>query len=358
MRERILQSRVGKFVITHRVISAIFLIVVIGLIFLLRPKPTTPPEVVTVQKGTIEQTISGTGVVDSKTSVNLSFLAGGKVTYLGVKKGDTVTPYQTIATLDVRSVQKNIESTLIDYSKQRIEFDSTREGFQNRTPEQALSDAMRDALRNNQYDLNKTILSVEIQELARQNAILTTPIGGVVTRADIQSAGVTVGATTTFTVADPENIVFNIDIDEADIGQILVNQKARIVLDAYPDEVVELPVSQVDFASHLTSTGGTAYTVQLSFPKNSLFKYRIGMSGDAEIITKRQQNVLIIPISSLFQDEYVLVKNGDKFDKRKVVLGIQNDTQVEVKEGLKKGEIIAEQPLVADPKLEEEVEAK
>src|SRR5260221_3521584 len=102
---------------------------------------------------------------------------------------------------------------------------------------------MKRLLQNNQYDLNKTINSVELVDLARQQSILSTPIAGIVTRVDAPVAGVTaIAGSTTFTVVDPTSIVFDMDIDEADIGKIQEGQHAKITLDAYPNMTLSIPI--------------------------------------------------------------------------------------------------------------------
>ena len=94
--------------------------------------------------------------------------------------------------MDERTVQKNLEIALIDYSKQRLTFDQTLEKNQNRTPAEALNIDMKRILENNQFDLDKAIKSVELSDLAKQDSVLTTPISGIVTRSDVETAGVNI----------------------------------------------------------------------------------------------------------------------------------------------------------------------
>lgn len=320
------------------------LIILLLLFFIFRPKNPPPVETAAVKKGDLVISVSGTGTVQSLTSVNLNFLSGGKLVYLGVKQGDTVAPYQTIGVLDERSIEKNLQIALRDYAKQRNTFEQTKANNNNTTPQTAANDQVRRILENNQFDLEKAVISVELQDLAKQSSVLTTPIGGIVTRADVSSAGVNVSPTTTFTIADPDNLVFNIDVDEADIGKVSLTNFVKVTLDAYPQENITIPITNIDFASHTTTTGGNAYTVEATLPPNSSGKYRIGMNGNAEIILNEKKNILTVPLSAIFQENYLFVKKSQKFEKRKVILGIKNDTDVEVKTGLLPGEIIAVQP--------------
>jgi multidrug efflux pump subunit AcrA (membrane-fusion protein) len=68
------------------------------------------------------------------------------------------------------------------------------------------------------------------------------------------------------------------------------------------------------------------------------------MNGNASIITNRKTNVLTVPLSSLTDDNKVYIKEGNKYVKRNVTLGLQSDTETEITSGLSEGEL-----LVVDP---------
>lgn len=337
-------KKIINYALRHKIISAVAIIILAAVIFFLRPKPAKPIPTETVKKQDFVQSISITGSVNAEKSVDLTFQAGGLLTYLGVQKGDTVSQYQTIATLDQRTVLKNLQSALIDYSKQRNIFDQYRVDQQSIKPEDAVNDRLKRALQNNQYDLNKTIVSVDLQDLAHELTILTTPIAGIVTRADAKTAGVNVTTTTTFTVVDPNSLTFKMEVDEADISKVKVGQDVEVVLDSFPDRTLHLMVSSIDFVTHTTSTGGNAYNVKAKLSQNN--DYRVGMDGNAQIITDKKPNVVTVSLSSLFDNNKVYVKVGNKYEKRTLKLGLQNDTSAEVLGGLNEGETV-----VADPTL-------
>jgi HlyD family secretion protein len=332
------------FIKNHKKTSIAAVIILVLLILIFRPK--APKEIATqkVTQGDIKETVSASGNVSSQTSVDLTFPTGGKLVYLGVQKGDQVAAGQTIASLDTRTVEKNMQTALANYSEQRNTFDATKQQNNDHTPENALSDDMKRILENNQYDLNKAIYSVELQDLAKQQSYLTTPISGTVVRSDVTSAGVNVTPATTFTIADPDNLIFKVDVDEADIGKIHLGEPIAITLDAFPDQTINASVNYIDFASHATSTGGTAYTVQAALPLNTSDTYRIGMNGDAEITISEHHSVLVIPLSALIDDSHVFVKTGKTFEKRAIKTGIQSDIDIEVTDGLKSGDQVALQP--------------
>ena len=339
-------SKAIRFIFAHKKIVIILLVVVIaiGVYVSTRPSSVQQVETQTVKRQNLTQTLSVTGSIDSTNTVNLTFLAGGKLVYLGAKLGDHVKAGQTIAILDERTVQKNLEAALKDYSIQRNTFDQTKVDNKD-TP---LTDTVQRVLANNQFNLDKAVISVELEDLAKQNSVLTTPISGIVTRADVDTAGVNVSATTTFTVTDPNSLVFKMEVDEADIGSVKVGQPIIVTLDAYPNDTLHLRVDSIDFTSHSTSSGGTAYYVKAHVMPGETDTYRIGLNGDADITLQKVSNVMTVPIASIINDTYVYVKKGNKFIKTKLKLGLANDTDQEVISGLQVGDKVALDPTQAE----------
>ena len=103
-------------------------------------------------------------------------------------------------------------------------------------------------------------------------------------------------------------------------------------------------MTKIDFAAHETSVGGIAYTVETKLPPNNSLVYRLGMSGDAEILIAKKSDTLVVSLASITDDESVYVKVGDRFEKRKVKTGIQSDTEIEIVDGLQVDEEVALQP--------------
>jgi HlyD family secretion protein len=68
------------------------------------------------------------------------------------------------------------------------------------------------------------------------------------------------------------------------------------------------------------------------------------MSGNADIIIDSRNNVLSIQSSDIFDNNYVYVKTAKGFAKRKLNLGLQSDTQVQVLSGLSEGDTVAIDP--------------
>lgn len=299
-----------------------------------------------VKRSTFTRTVNSSGKTKAVRAVELKFQTSGKLTWVGVKEGDRVSAYQTIASLDVREVQKNLEKALRDYSAQRNDFEETwrvtYKGTSN--PESALTDTVKRILQENQWDLEKAVLDVELKHLSLEYATLVTPIAGIVTRVDTPIAGVNITpATAVFEVVDPSSLVFEANVDEVDAASLSIGKSATISLDAFPDTPFQGRVSKIAFSAKTSSGGATVFPVEVAIATSS--GIRIGMNGDVSITVDTREDALVIPNESVREDEkgtYVYRKEGESFKKIPVKLGVRrSDGESVVLSGLTLGDEIA-----------------
>ncbi|MBU2051642.1 efflux RND transporter periplasmic adaptor subunit, partial [Patescibacteria group bacterium] len=250
----------------------------------LRPKSIGEQfELAPVTREDIRQTVITSGKIRSQTQVDLKFQTLGRLSWVGVKEGDSVKKWQTIASLDQRELEKTLQKYLLDFSKERADFD---EDLKVTYKDTALTDTISRILQKNQYDLDKAVLDVEIKNIAIKLAALTSPIAGIVTNITVSVAGVNVTPTSAvFTVADPEHLLFEAEVDETDIGRLEVGQSAELVLDAFPDEPISLSVSRIDFNATIDSSGATVYQVEFDFDQSMIDHLRLGLNGEITITT-------------------------------------------------------------------------
>lgn len=333
------------FLKQRKLLSAfiILLLIILGLVAYNKLVPKPPEklyELTTVQKRHIQQTITASGTVHSETEVDLKFQTSGQIAWIGVKEGDYVQKWQAIASLDQRELRKNLTKELRDYSKERHDFE---EGKQVTYRDSVLTDTVRRILDKNQWDLDKAVLDVEIEDITLRLASIISPIDGIIIHIDVPVPGVNITSTTAlFTVADPNNLFFEAEIDEADISLITATQSAEIVLDAYPDESIPATVESIDFDASADSSGSTVFIVKFKLTNNNTQKFRLGMNGEVIINVAQKQNILTVPYQSLIEDDTIQVKlvKDKKVVEQEVTTGISNDDYIEITSGLKENDVI------------------
>ncbi len=188
-------------------------------------------------------------------------------------------------------------------------------------------------------------------------------------------------------VANLNNMEVEVDVNENDIVKINIGDETKIQVDAYLKKEFKGIVTSISNSASSTTTADqvTNFKVKVRILKESYMDliqgkpatyspFRPGMTATVDIITTRKENVIGIPISSVViksdttatnkieavEDkegdkvrtksdkklECVFVKVGDKAKIRIVKTGIQDDTNIEILSGLKKGDEVITGPYV------------
>jgi RND family efflux transporter MFP subunit len=170
-------------------------------------------------------------------------------------------------------------------------------------------------------------------------ATIVSPFTGVVS-----SVGLTVGqqatagsTTAAINVIDPTGHGVTLSVDVTKIAKVTVGQKAIVVPDG---SSIPLGATVSYVAAAPTSSGGTAYNVQLAFTSNPA-TLRDGIQAAVTITTAQAINALAVPTSAvnhLGAISYVLVSNGSTAKMQRITVGSVGSIYTQVTSGLKTGQ--------------------
>ena len=132
-------------------------------------------------------------------------------------------------------------------------------------------------------------------------ASIRSPIDGVVLSRKVEP-GQTVAASFTapvlFTLAeDLAEMELQVDVDEADVGQVKAGQAATFTVDAYSSRKYPAKITRVGYGSQ-TKDGVVSYKTILTVDNDDL-SLRPGMTATAEITTVERKDVLLVPNAAL-----------------------------------------------------------
>lgn len=175
-------------------------------------------------------------------------------------------------------------------------------------------------------------------------AFIYSPISGVVSEVTTQQGETVVAglnAPTFITVVDLSRLQVECYVDETDIGKISVGQEATFTVDSYPNKVFRAKVKKI-YPGAIIKNNVVFYDVVLEIldPYENLL--RPEMTAQVNIIAGKKENVLLVPSKAVKIDPqgnyFVMVKKGDKWEKRLIKIGWESKGKIEVVEGLKEGE--------------------
>jgi HlyD family secretion protein len=156
-------------------------------------------------------------------------------------------------------------------------------------------------------------------------------------------------------IVDPRSMVINATMNQSDVEQVHIGQKARVHFDAYPDLTLPAHVESVAAVAKPGMFRPTFFrevAVRLRLDKMDS-RVIPDLSVSAEIMIESDAQVsAAAPLGAVFQEAsvsgdgssskaYVFVKAANGWERREVEVGIHNNLIAAVKSGLKPGEVVA-----------------
>lgn len=143
--------------------------------------------------------------------------------------------------------------------------------------------------------------NLQSTETDLSKASIRSPINGVVLSREVEQ-GQTVAASyqapVLFTLAeDLAKMELQVDVDEADVGQVQAGQHATFSVDAWPGRQYTAVITRVGYGSQETD-GVISYPAVLEVNNDDL-SLRPGMTGTAEITTVTHEDALLVPNAAL-----------------------------------------------------------
>jgi len=326
-------------------------------------KPTT---------GYISESVTATGTIQPVDTVSVGTQVSGTIATLFADFNSTVKKGQLLAELDKTLFEATVEQTKANLAQAQSNLSYQESNF-NRQKQLYATGSISKAdyeLALNSYNTAKANVNNIIAQLksAQKNLSFTeiySPMDGVVLNRNV-SIGQTVAASfntpTLFVIAkDITKMQVQADVDEADIGNVKESQRTTFTVDAYLDDIFDGTVKEIRLQPTTTSNVVTYTTIIDASNDNK--KLMPGMTANIIIYTKEIKNALLVsaealkfmptqdmaqqfeikPLRSENQDKKnqdsvestsIWVEADNKLVEKKIKTGLNNNTQVEVLEGL------------------------
>ncbi len=192
-----------------------------------------------------------------------------------------------------------------------------------------------------EIDLRMAELAVEQARVSLSQAVLVAPFDGVIATNNLVAGEIPPTPDAAIELIDPSNYYVDLPIDETDIVSMETGQPVDLIFDALPG--ADLPGTVTRVAVTPTVVGQlVTYTVRVTLDPTDE-PVRTGMSATATIVVNELNDVLVLPnrfirIDRETQQAFVTIPRGDAFEEVPVTLGLRNETQTQIVDGLDEGQ--------------------
>ncbi|WP_243369969.1 efflux RND transporter periplasmic adaptor subunit [Geotalea sp. SG265] len=278
-----------------------------------------------VESGTLVVNVSASGNLQPTNQVDVGSELSGIVDRVLVDDNDRVKQGQVLARLDLAKLQDAVSksrATLAAAEAQVLQGQATvaetraalsrfRQVAQlsgGKVPSKSEMDTAEANLKRAEANeasarasVTQARANLQSDQTNLAKASIRSPINGVVLARKVQP-GQTVAASfqapVLFTLAeDLSKMELQVNVDEADVGQVKVGQKATFTVDAWPGRKYDALITRVGYGSQKVE-GVVSYLTVLQVANNDL-SLRPGMTGIAEITTITRDKALLVPNAAL-----------------------------------------------------------
>lgn len=370
----------------------------------------TEVETAVANEITIVETVSATGKIQPEIEVKISSEVSGEIIDLPVKEGQVVQKGQLLVRINPDLYTSGYNRTVSNLSGTKASLSQAEASFREAKASYDRSKTLYDKGIISRADWDKAVASYEVAVANKQSAYhqvqsanatvkeakdnlgrttIYAPANGTISMLNVELGERVLGTqqmtgTEILRVANLDNMEVEVDVNENDIVKIKIGDSAKVAVDAYLKKEFKGIVTSISNSASATTSADqvTNFKVKVRILKESYMDlvegkpasyspFRPGMTATVDIITKRKEKVIGIPISAVVMktdtaavDKYdvnedepekvkaqndkkfecVFVKSGNKAKIRIVKTGIQDDSNIEIVSGLKKGDEVITGP--------------
>ena len=364
-----------------------------------------------VAQTTIVETVSATGKIQPEIEVKISSEVSGEIISLPIKEGQQVKKGELLVRINPDLYESGVNRSVASMSttkaglsqadaqvkEAKANYDRNKKLFEkgiiSKSEWDRIVSAYEVAVANKQSAYYQVQSASATVTEAKDNLGRTTiyaPADGTVSLLNVELGERVLGTqqmagTEILRIANLNNMEVEVDVNENDIVKVNIGDSANIEVDAYLKREFKGIVTSISNSAStaLTADQVTNFKVKVRILKESyqdllegksdnFSPFRPGMTATVDIVTKRKDNIVAVPISAVVikddttsvkkdivaelekkekeqkgtapksdkKYECVFVKIGDKAKLRVVKTGIQDDSNIEIISGLKPGEEI------------------
>jgi HlyD family secretion protein len=269
------------------------------------------------------------GKIEPETQVKVSADIPGKIVRLAVKEGDTVSKGQLMLQLDDTQYRASYAQARAALGSARARLREAESAFHVAASSFARQKALfeKGLLSQAEWDQASThhesariAVQTAREEVARSQAAVAAardnlsksrfvaPINGVVSALNVEQGEIVMigtmnnPGTQILVVSDLSRMLVRADVDETDVVDMTLGQKAKITVDAMPDTLFAGTVVEIGNTAKRSITsaveGQTNFEVKVVFDDN-VPQVRPGMTADVEIETATHANTNAVPIQAV-----------------------------------------------------------
>jgi HlyD family secretion protein len=297
-----------------------------------------------------------TGSITPRKEIDLKSQVSGVVEILYVEAGDIVKANDIIAKIKIipnvvmlNNAEMRLKTALINFKNAQIEMERQHKLF---------SEKVISELEYNRYKLEFALREQEVEaaennvELVKEGAskntgtvsnIVRSTAGGMVIDIPVKEGSFVIESntfnegTTIAAVANMQDLIFEGNVDESEVGKIREGMILDLKIGALQDEKIKAKLEYIS-PKGVEVDGAIQFQIRAAVKLRDHLFLRSGYSANADIVLEKRENVLAVKESDIYFDDdktYVDIEIGEaQFSKAEIEIGVSDGINIEILSGI------------------------
>ena len=313
---------------------------------MLKKKPVLV-KVETVKRAVFIKTLSYKGTVSPWKKANIVPDVSGRIDKIYKKPGDVVNKGELLAELDTTTLKLQLKQAtagmavanasykdaLLNYKRLKKLYERTAISQMQYEKAQLALEAADTQKKNAEANLN-------VVKHTLDNSYMKAPFDGIITTKYLEEGdminpmmGMVPGV---LALMDLSNVKIIFNVPAEDIEKIMINQRCKIEVSSLAGETFSGEVYSKNLAADPVSK---TFQVEVKV-KNPEIKIKAGVFAEVNIEIFSKADAILIPLSALTNESYVVLYENGKAKKVNVTVGDRNERECEILNGLRGGESV------------------
>ena len=342
--------------------------ILIGLVFIgtfaylfkrSKPKEIRYEELTPAVKDIVKSTVV-TGKIQPRDEVNVKAQISGIVAELYKEAGQLVEKNEVIAKLKVipemsqlSAAQSRVRLSEVNLKQAQTNYDREKKLFDQQLVSAEAFEQVSQVLKQAKEEYNASVEALEIirdgvssSNKSGSSTLVRSSVSGLILDIPVKVGNTVINSntfndgTTIATVADMDDLIFDGNIDETEVGRLSAGMPVKITIGALQDVSFDAVLEYIS-PKAIENNGVNQFEIKASVKIPDEITIRSGYSANAEIVLQEIKQVLSVPESALqFEGDstYVFLVTENGYERRDVVTGLSDGVNIEIKEGLSAGE--------------------
>ncbi|RZS98844.1 efflux RND transporter periplasmic adaptor subunit [Aquimarina brevivitae] len=358
-----------------------------------------------VERLDIVETVAATGKIQPEVEVKLSSEVSGEIIELPVKEGQQVKKGDLLVKINPDIIQAGLNRSQATLENAKAGLQQAEASLKEAKYSYERNKGLFDKGVISKAEWDRAVSAYEVAEASKQSAFynvrsaqatvneardnlsrttIYAPMSGTISKLSVELGERVVGTqqmagTEIVRVANLNNMEVEVDVNENDIVKVAIGDSTIVEVDAYLKKEFKGIVTEIANSAEnaLSADQVTNFKVKVRILEESYADliegkpenyspFRPGMTATVDVITKTRNNIVAVPISAIvikndtsatksFEDkekdelveqkfECVFIAKGDEAKLQVVKTGIQDDTNIEILEGLEEGDKVITGP--------------